>query len=333
MTTHEGTAPGPTVTSDPRCPRCRYQQRGAIDQWMTACPLDGTCTECGLSFMWCDVMRPNWRPPRWCLEHGSRSEFPWRIVKTLAMTLLPWMMWSRLQMNHSISAARLMAYVLSMLALGYILFAICMGVWAWAYVDGYRLGVLTTQDSPWAAAARSALLPWSDVPLGTYVEPWQGRTGEMSSPRRLLHSIASVVEHFFSILGALLMMQFIAMIAFAALPISRRRAKVRWSHIARVGVYLVGWFVPLWVLMMALGVSGHLDGVGGGAVVNRANALLGVLTPIMVLAFVPMSVVWWSMATSRYLKIPHGWGVGFSVVTIGVLAVVLIRTLPIALAF
>ena len=98
-------------------------------------------------------------------------------------------------------------------------------------------------------------------------------------------------------------------LGFIALPQSRRQAKVRWGHIVRIFMYSAGG----WALIMALILwSGP----------SRMGAQIG-LTPwlyqrilMVTILFTPtFLLVWWSLATGRYLKMRHAWGVGLAVTT------------------
>lgn len=40
------------------CPRCGYDLHGTIDTWTDACPLTGVCSECGLEFIWSEILCP-----------------------------------------------------------------------------------------------------------------------------------------------------------------------------------------------------------------------------------------------------------------------------------
>jgi hypothetical protein len=59
--------------SAPRCPKCGYDQSGAIATWEAKCPLDGQCPECGYAFSWCRVFAilEEWGSEvRWNVEHA-----------------------------------------------------------------------------------------------------------------------------------------------------------------------------------------------------------------------------------------------------------------------
>ena len=92
-------------------------------------------------------------------------------------------------------------------------------------------------------------------------------------------------------------------ITFVLLPASRKRAKVRWSHIGRVWVY--SWFIPFTVLYLA------------GAIFFVAMWFDALDDPAQI-AFMPWLaavVPWallvghWTFAIRNYLKMPHALGV------------------------
>ena len=97
-----------------RCPRCGYHLRGVMETWKDSCPLDGTCSECGLAFDWARVCCPGKFVPLWCIEYerGPRawSGTAWRLI-------LPWVFWRRLKISHPprLHRAMLFAVVLPML--------------------------------------------------------------------------------------------------------------------------------------------------------------------------------------------------------------------------
>jgi len=99
--------------ADVHCPRCGYNQRGAMATWdeKGSCPLKGTCAECGLTFLWIEMFEPERVPPRWCIEHTDASRFPIAMFMTCFHSLRPWRFWSRLKMSHEVCRRRLVCYV------------------------------------------------------------------------------------------------------------------------------------------------------------------------------------------------------------------------------
>lgn len=309
------------VTSDPRCPRCGYALRGAVDTWKDSCPLGGICTECGLDFQWRDVMTPAWAEPRWCVEYGPPRRIPLRALQSLLMTFLPWKMWSQLQMHHEIRPARMAMYMLSFLVVGYVVIALSAGVWAWCYVADFG-GPVTTDATPAATAFRAIVLPFSNAPMGTYRVAGQFQTFQMSAIGGV--SKATVWQSL-KLIRPMGMVLLCSTVAFAALPISRRRAKVRWAHIMRVAAYGVGLLFIMWILLVAVIVLDHIASLAPvGSWIDRVHETIGIIVAFLMLGLLPGYIVWWSLATSRYLKMPHAWGIGFAVVLIGALASMLV---------
>jgi hypothetical protein len=100
-------------------------------------------------------------------------------------------------------------------------------------------------------------------------------------------------------------------LSFAALPFTRRRCKVRWSHLVRVTLYGYVLGVPALLLSLAAMPMAVAE--------MRAGALVEPLAAVAWGALPFMAVAWWAAATSRYLRMPHAWGVGLAVVVIGIL--------------
>lgn len=104
-----------------RCPRCGYHLRGVMETWRDSCPLDGTCSECGLAFDWARVCCPGKFVPLWCIEYERGPRAWWGTARRL---VLPWVFWSRLQITHPPRLARVLRHVLAIaflaVLLGYI---------------------------------------------------------------------------------------------------------------------------------------------------------------------------------------------------------------------
>ena len=99
-----------------RCPRCGYDLRGAIGTWADQCPLQGTCTECGLQFAWAEVLHPEKFSPLWCVEFvRQRRKFGRACCATFIRSFRPSRFWSALKMSLPIRWRRIALYVLSLL--------------------------------------------------------------------------------------------------------------------------------------------------------------------------------------------------------------------------
>jgi hypothetical protein len=103
-------------------------------------------------------------------------------------------------------------------------------------------------------------------------------------------------------------------LSFVLLPISRRRAKVRWAHIARVTAYSLQ--IPVFIALSALFTLTVLVLVGGwGAWLVAPTAALVTWGPLVLV------VLWWRAAIGSYLRLPHAWAVTVALTTVNLLAV------------
>ena len=100
-------------------------------------------------------------------------------------------------------------------------------------------------------------------------------------------------------------------LTYAALPITRRRCKVRWSHIVRVTLYGYVMFAPAAVLLLAA-TPDMITRLTRGGLLELVASVAWMLTPLV-------EVAWWTAATSRYLRMPHAWAVGIAVTLVGML--------------
>lgn len=99
-----------------RCPRCGYDQRGAVATWSDSCPLEGTCTECGLVFDWSEVLQPHKHRPEWCVEYAEKlATAPKVAIRTYLLSFRPWRFWKALTMATAICWRRQALYILLLL--------------------------------------------------------------------------------------------------------------------------------------------------------------------------------------------------------------------------
>lgn len=101
-------------------------------------------------------------------------------------------------------------------------------------------------------------------------------------------------------------------LGFVLLPESRRAAKIRREHLIRISMYSLAFLLVImtWIMIsLAFGREFDLN-----------YSVLNMRVGIVCLFILPLvQLVWWSVATGKYLKIPHAWGVGASVVVIAYL--------------
>lgn len=220
-------------------------------------------------------------------------------------------------MSHDVRWRGLAAYLLLLLVVSYAIF--CVSHSAAAYG---RMGTAVSWTTYTPAGSKTAqyTIGWVDY-LGIAANPWSGRRigGVATSPRGL------VGEFWDLAFGAALTLAAIHVLCaagFAALPQSRRRAKVRWAHIVRIWAYGFGLFAPA----AALTLAGTALAAQQVPVLSSAGEVVLSAGTLCIIAVVPVEVVWWSTATGRYLRMPHAWGVGLSVVVMALLAVSLLAT-------
>ena len=89
-------------------------------------------------------------------------------------------------------------------------------------------------------------------------------------------------------------------LSFVFLPMSRRRAKVRWGHIARVSAY--GCFIPVTAIagsMLCISIGYALDPLID-PMLGCAHVLSRYFMPALI-------IIWWASSIRQYLRIPHSW--------------------------
>jgi hypothetical protein len=107
-------------------------------------------------------------------------------------------------------------------------------------------------------------------------------------------------------------------IGFVLLPISRKRAKVRWRHIGRVTVYSLWIPIAMAYFVTTLGLLATIlpsfTDWGWWLASMASNVLIWVAL-----------LAWWAIAIWRYLRIPHGWAIAplLAALTIILLAAVM----------
>ncbi len=103
--------------------------------------------------------------------------------------------------------------------------------------------------------------------------------------------------------------------AFVALPIARRRAKVRGAHLVRSAFYLAIGTLPLLVVLLLV-----IDACRPQRRWQPGGLLTGDWSDAVIV--VPLGAVltwWWWVAAHRYLRMERPWAVALSVSTIAVL--------------
>jgi len=322
-----------------RCPRCGYDLRGLIASWTESCPIEGRCAECGLAFEWGELLDPRRSVPRWCVEY-ARGWGMWPAAfKTLCVLLLrPDRFWRQLTMVHAPRWWRMPLVLLVALAALYLVMALGVGWATYRNHSNFNRNGAPTQYAPALIGLYAFVCPFSEyqfvAPPGTSRRGFADRT---LPPRWYVSSLhfrwiihdarlavrgrrflsfwnwhADTLPLFHSMMAAVL-----SPFAFILLPQSLRRAKVRLRHIIRIELYglmLLSCPVAMYILFRL--------------VVPYYPVLRSWQSMIVFLAFVFCFIAWWSLACRHYLKLPHAWGVGASMVVLayagGLFAVALV---------
>jgi hypothetical protein len=327
------------VEHEPQCPRCGYNLRGTVATWPQYgfCPLEGVCTECGLHFEWANVYDPGRSEPAWCVEYIARRRLVRGCVLTAFRSVLPWRFWSRLRMHHRVRPRRLAAYVLFFLALWLVVYggtqtAIVMAARQWSmnaamnYWMFLPVQILRLESKGWPESGLAEFRQLAAGPppqfersaIAAIVEAvfnplraessaivWDARQREydMSIGYWLAMNGIRVGSLPFGIaLGLGIYALF--PLSLVLLPISRRRAQIRWRHILRIAAY--GFVIPVGVatlthLLIAVSVSPLPLGLTRWVYVVTQAAL-----PALTLAGTPvLLIVWWGVAMRCHLKSRH----------------------------
>lgn len=272
--------------------------------------------------MWAELLNPKLFVPDWCVEsQKSIVGLPWRAGRTIVRTILPWRMWRGIRMTHPVRWGRLCAYLAFLLACLYVVFAISLGLYCVQETNymtrSYALnwGAATSSATPWQVFVHACATPLSTKPTATIT--LGGRPGAVGAAPPITFSLNSpsgrIFDLFMSIRAPVLLLLAIPLccaLAFAALPISRRRAKVRWIHLARAMLYCYG---LVWIAVVVSLIAATWRPYAVGWTFPQFIAgLFWLASPVLLIVF------WWCAAT-LYLRMQHGFFVALSVSIIGVL--------------
>lgn len=285
----------------PECPRCGYDQQGAVAFWHAdpvaqdaACPLTGTCSECGLVFDWPDLLVPERTQCPGLFEHArgfdARFSAWWR--NNLWM-LNPHFFWSRVKLHHVVRIGRILLPVYLAVAFFFIertMLGLCVLLGLFAAGPNLPTNAGPLDDLVTAIAFGS--------PAGGFTFPYllEGVWGWESTNES-------------GLLGAMLAIALMWPVLLLVLPQTRAQAKVRLAHVGRAFSY------SLWPLLVIFGLTllgYHIDclaftGTFAGAVPIREFASFLVVTAfvggVIYLAWLP---VWWSCAIITGWKVRQG---------------------------
>ncbi|MGD9689282.1 MAG: hypothetical protein AB7K52_08270 [Phycisphaerales bacterium] len=281
----------------PLCPRCGYDQSGAIATWDAQgyCPLRGRCTECGLDFEWEDVLRAERLRLPWFFEHaqgGFRSLFS--VFQTLVRALHPRAFWGAVRVELRVSPWRAAAWLLLLAGMLHGLTALSRTaelflIWQSTVVPG---------------------IPWHSW-INCAIEPFATLRGPLSWDN--LHF--PIADSPYEITGPLSVLPLTPAILLV-LSHSRATSKVRDVHVIRAAVYQVAILLPLWALFVTDSVieslaAWRVPGVPRSWNFTLVHFVLGRDTPITG-GLIALWYGWyWHQVITRGLRLPRGnlvWG-------------------------
>lgn len=267
---------------------------------MMSCPLEGTCAECGLPMRWAEVVAPDKFVPRWSVEYETGSIGILRgAARCVLRSFRPWRFWKSMKLSDPVRGKRLVVYVLLLVMLPAVLAWLEQGVAAVAV--RYRMGtnpqVRAIAYSYTEAVFDAMLRPMQRTSTGI-VFLWGGQSFAYPTVNGWSLQAGFPLAEWGAALGFAVVVALILPATFVLLPISRRRAKVRWPHVWRVAAYSL--VIPSLAACLLVGVVPAciaLRSQPGGLLMSAQLGL--VVMPI------PVLTVWWAMAIRRYLRLRH----------------------------
>ena len=257
-----------STTPVPACPRCGYDQSGEIARWATpqqgdAAPATpaapptpptatGRCTECGLEFLWADVLEPERRYLPGFFEHarGVPEMIVWA-WRTWWWTIFPSRFWARVRLQHDAHPIRAFLWIPVLWLGAWWLVAIQRVIFALRW-NGWNGATLSSAISAWHHQVWWELA-WPIAAYNRHSASWvngasgdpgifQWRTWPVFSP--MIFSVPlGVWSAVLANAGFALML--------SVLPHTRAKAKLQPAHIWRG--FAFGWsWLGLGMIVLAL---------------------------------------------------------------------------------
>lgn len=212
----------------PCCPRCGYDQSGAVATWHDVCPLDGTCPECGHGFAWADLYDPRRRDVAWYVEHARRvAGVVWRMPGTLWRLVRPARFWREVGVGSRVRLGRLVWFLLLWGLGSHVVIASVRFAIEYAGITRSvrrRAGMASTRDETIFAGIDSLLSPIGDLEFNR----WAARNG--SGP--IVFRGVDVPWDLAMTLGASLLW----VVVLAVIPTTRSLCKIRGAHVVRAAL-------------------------------------------------------------------------------------------------
>ena len=327
------------------CPRCGYDLAGEVARWRGSCPIEGCCSECGLTYLWGDLFSGRILP-QWFIESssgilGGFRRFP----GTLLRILVPTIFWQPIRIEacpHPMRLAPYLGWILGMLLVAYLGAGLVCGSRAasnahdlvvrssirptWSSKLQKYVGTPTKESpirvagesfvfgliDPFGVSKRVGGVAWQCVRVGT---PGNWRN-EKADP---FWWVSLGPDQYYTAMRpkapsrGLIFMWVVTVVipsVFLVLPVTRKRAKVRVTHILRL--FLLSLMAPFatWMIYcfawwgeMELYLKGY----------ENVGYAFGVLIPIILL------LEFWRWGCGDFLRLSSSTAVFFSIALIGLL--------------
>lgn len=318
-----------------RCPRCGYDLRGTIETWKCDCPIYGICNECGLEFEWGELLCPRRAVPRWCVEYARGPGMASTAILTVLMLYFrPLKFWRDLKMTHKPHWMRFSALALLVLILLYLSFALFVGYETYTEYRSLNRKSISTPFHPVVYGLYATINPYSNYQFTyTWTVGPNTKAKPTSSPRGTASWIVGSLyqrhfwkevrrqirgNHFAPSLAWMrmsvvivhgLILVALCPLAFVALPQSLRKAKVRWQHLVRIALY------SSFIILPPLGLYIH-EIYDWRAYIFFGRYSWDWFVRGSLIYILAGLIIWWSLAAKHYLKLPHAWWVGISMVVL-----------------
>lgn len=279
------------------CPRCGYDQSGVVESWKESCPLTGVCSECGLEFVWRDVLSEDPQRPRWLFEHAQQV---WllRAAIHIFLCMRPGALWRRVELAHAVNTPRLIGLAL----------LLPVGLYFGLGIERAVGLIISSALSPIAPGSWFTYQPlddpglWKECLLLVF---WPfGRSG----PGMTFAPPAWV--------GGMLLAAPLALMPLELLLLreSLRSAKVRFAHVLRASIYFAATTAVVWIVTdTAFCTVGWLDRLGFITAGRNASMEAAIFGAIAVVAV--FTAWWWRCWVTLHLRMRHGWLTGVLLVT------------------
>lgn len=274
------------------CPRCGYDLQGTVSTWYESCPMNGTCSECGLHLEWGRVYMEGELPG--IFEYNWKKK-PFRSgLKTIWLSVRPWKLFKVQDLYQPIHLKPICLFT------ALLFFSILLIVFV-NNTTGY-----------WYL--------YSNVQRADLLEILIDAVEEMKISRYDIY------------LGILPVVACITVmpVSFNLIPLTLRKTKVRFLHLIRVTIYLV-YSVEIVILVYTIGdlilcllyyndlldiwdVYRWLPDIE--IYPEDIPVVIGIVNAVI---FGFWICIWWLFACKSYLKIPSGWLVSLLLTAITVL--------------